>query len=321
MPDGHAHDLQVAERHLPAAGVAQDHRRQREAEQGDPADRLERLDQRPVAERRARPRVEEVDRHLGRVDLPQLERAARGAARRSRPCPAARRSTAPCRGARTSRQVSARSSHEWVVTTWPKKRPGGLEVVVVAVHARPRRGAGPARRSRMPALTATLRPVSSRTSGTSSRMRCIVRSSGPRTASTMQNSDAPSAAVSRAAAEHLVGVEERRGLHRRVERRRLASRSGSPRGSRRSWPTGSPRPRPRARTRPAAPRGPARPATAPTRRARGPASASSSPVEQAPLVEQRVPRRRGSPAGPRARDGQRPRSARPRRAPARTTAG
>src|SRR4051794_5214829 len=52
----------------------------------------------------------------------------------------------------------------------------------------------------MPALTATLSPVRSFTIGTSSRMRCIVRSSGPRTASTMQNSDAPSAAVSWAAA-------------------------------------------------------------------------------------------------------------------------
>ncbi len=52
----------------------------------------------------------------------------------------------------------------------------------------------------MPALTATLSPVRSRTSGTSSSSRCIVRSSGPRRARTMQNSEAPSAAVSAAAA-------------------------------------------------------------------------------------------------------------------------
>ena len=47
---------------------------------------------------------------------------------------------------------------------------------------------------------ATLRPVASWMSGTRSRMRCNVRSSGPRTARTRQNSDAPSAAVSAAAA-------------------------------------------------------------------------------------------------------------------------
>ena len=52
----------------------------------------------------------------------------------------------------------------------------------------------------MPALTAMLRPVSSRTIGTRSSSRCMVRSSGPRTARTMQNSEAPTAAVSRAAA-------------------------------------------------------------------------------------------------------------------------
>ena len=49
-----------------------------------------------------------------------------------------------------------------------------------------------------PALT-PLRPVRSWTIGTSSRIRCMVRSSGPRTASTMQNSEAPAALVSSAA--------------------------------------------------------------------------------------------------------------------------
>ena len=52
----------------------------------------------------------------------------------------------------------------------------------------------------MPAETATFRPVASRTRGTSSRIRSRVRSSGPRTARTMQNSVAPAAAVSAAAA-------------------------------------------------------------------------------------------------------------------------
>ena len=45
----------------------------------------------------------------------------------------------------------------------------------------------------------------------------MVRSSGPRTARTMQNSDAPRAAVSRAAVEDLVGIEEGGGLDRGVE--------------------------------------------------------------------------------------------------------
>ena len=78
----------------------------------------------------------------------------------------------------------------------------------------------------------------------------MVRSSGPRTASTMQNSEAPRAAVSRAAASTSSRVEEGRGLAPACRSGTTASRSGSPRGSRRSWPRGSPRSRPRARTRP-----------------------------------------------------------------------
>ena len=49
----------------------------------------------------------------------------------------------------------------------------------------------------------------------------MVRSSGPRTASTMQNSEAPAALVSSAAGQYLVGVEEGRGLDRGVEPGRL----------------------------------------------------------------------------------------------------
>ena len=52
---------------------------------------------------------------------------------------------------------------------------------------------------RIPALTATLRPVRSRTTGTASSNWRITRASGPRMASTMQNSDAPRRAVSSAA--------------------------------------------------------------------------------------------------------------------------
>ena len=51
--------------------------------------------------------------------------------------------------------------------------------------------------------------------------RLIVRSSGPFTASTMQNSVAPRALVSWAALQHLVGVEEGGGLHLGVELGRL----------------------------------------------------------------------------------------------------
>ena len=53
--------------------------------------------------------------------------------------------------------------------------------------------------------------------------RARVRSSGPRTASTMQNSEAPSRAVSSAAASSSSPVEQGRGPHRRVEAGRLAA--------------------------------------------------------------------------------------------------
>ena len=148
------------------------------------------------------------------------------------------------RRARAGRCRSARPS-VWVVTivgeeaTWPSRGCG-----CSGGHRR-RPGAGPARRSRMPALTATLMPAS--LAAPSARARgggAIVRSSGPRTASTMQNSVAPSRPSPRRRPQHLVGVEERRGLHRGLEREPTGCRSGSPRGSRRSWPTGSPRPRP-----------------------------------------------------------------------------
>ena len=87
-----------------------------------------------------------------------------------------------------------------------------------------------------------------------------------------------------------------------------ASRSGSPRDSPRSWPTGCPRPRPRARTRPGAPGGPATPAPSPTRRAATARPPSSSAVEEATLVEEgRCGGRRSAPGPPtgRARAGSR----------------
>ena len=181
--------------------------------------------------------------HLGGVELAQLQRGARRAARRSRPCPPALRSTAPCRASRTSRQVSARSSQLWVRDDAGESTTGPSRGCGCSGARRPSARRRAWSSVRMPADTATLSPVRSRTRGTSSSRRAMVRSSGPRTASTMQNSDAP----------------RRRGLGRGAPGPRrcrgrgwpspacrsatTASRSGSPRGIRPSWPTGCPRPR------------------------------------------------------------------------------
>jgi hypothetical protein len=51
----------------------------------------------------------------------------------------------------------------------------------------------------------------------------MIRSSGPRTASTMQNSLAPMSGGLTGGVEHLVRVEERGGQHRGVEARRLGT--------------------------------------------------------------------------------------------------
>ena len=104
---------------LASPGVAEDDPGQRQPEEGDPAHGLPGAYHRTVAERGPRPRVQEVDRDLRRVEVPQLEEELDplgvGLAH------ADERSAAqlhPVR--RTSRQVSARSSQEWVVTTSPK---------------------------------------------------------------------------------------------------------------------------------------------------------------------------------------------------------
>ena len=99
---------------------------------------------------------------------------------------------------RTKRQVSWRSSQLWVVTTWGKKdrEVSRLWLYRWTPPSASRRAWSSVSR---PALTATLRPVARRMTGTSSRMRVRVRSSGPRTARTRQNSDAPAALVSSAA--------------------------------------------------------------------------------------------------------------------------
>ena len=68
------HRLQRAQRDLAAAGDAQVGARVHEAEHAQRAQRVARLDERIARERRARPRVEEVDRHRVDVELAQRER-------------------------------------------------------------------------------------------------------------------------------------------------------------------------------------------------------------------------------------------------------
>ena len=72
MPDGHAHGLQLAERQLTTARVAEDHVGQPEPEHGDPADGVERPHRLANGQRSAGPRVEEVDGDFGRRQLGQL---------------------------------------------------------------------------------------------------------------------------------------------------------------------------------------------------------------------------------------------------------
>ena len=142
---------------------------------------------------------------------------------RSRPCRGARRSTAPCRWPRD--QLAGVPALVAVVgrDDLGEERPGRLEVVVVAVHA----AVGEALGLRLVEdagghghveaglvaddrhqLEDALHACARRGRGRPARCRTRWR---------------PSSAVSRAACEHLVGVEERRRLHRRVELRRLAA--------------------------------------------------------------------------------------------------
>ena len=102
-----------------------------------------------------------------------------------------------------------------------EERPRRLEVVVVAVHAALGEAPGLVLGEDAGADRHVEAGLARGRAGTSSRMRCMVRSSGPRTASTMQNSEAPSGRGLAGGGEDLVGVEERRGLDRRVEARRL----------------------------------------------------------------------------------------------------
>jgi hypothetical protein len=194
MPDG----LQVAQCDLAPAGVAEDHSGQGETEEGDPADGL------PGARPMGRSPGVCPGRGLrklrgtsvGSSSCSCTSSSTRWASVSPMPMRAPQHSSIPWR--RTRRQVSARSSQVWVVTMRgrtsatsrrcgcsgaPRPRPAAPPV--------PRSGAG-AHRHVEPGLLVD--------EGTSSRIRRMVRSSGPRTASTMQNSEAPSGGwVSRAA--------------------------------------------------------------------------------------------------------------------------
>ena len=94
-PAGQAECLELTERQLPAAGIAQDHTRKAEAQDRNPAQRFQRPHRPADGQRCARPGVEEIDRHLGRWPTPPTGRSAPSAARRSRPSQGARRSKAP----------------------------------------------------------------------------------------------------------------------------------------------------------------------------------------------------------------------------------
>ncbi len=69
-----AHALQLAEHAFAAAGEPEPRRRQHEAKQRDRLERFARCEQRLAAERRTGARVEEVDRHLARLERRELER-------------------------------------------------------------------------------------------------------------------------------------------------------------------------------------------------------------------------------------------------------
>ena len=69
-----AHRLELAEHTLAAAGEPDPRARHHEAEQRDRLERFSRREQRAVAERRARTRVEQVHRNLARFERRELER-------------------------------------------------------------------------------------------------------------------------------------------------------------------------------------------------------------------------------------------------------
>ncbi len=172
----------------------------------------------PVAERGARSGVEEVERHLGGLELAQLRRAARGAGRRSRPCRAAHRSTAPCRAALHEPAGVGPLVPGVGRDDGGEERLRRLEVVVVAVHA----ALGQAPGLVLGQDAGADRHVEARSRrgsrGTRSRMRCMRALVGA--AHGEHDAELGRAEGCRLAGrgEHLVGVEERGRLDRGVER-------------------------------------------------------------------------------------------------------
>ena len=180
------------------------------------------------------------------------------------PTRAPQHSSMPC--ARTSRQVSARSSQPWVVTTAREERACRLDVVVVAVHA-PRRQAPGLVVGEDAGRHGHVQPGALAHQGHELEEPGHDALVGPAHGEDDAELRGPQLGRLGRGGQDLVGVEEGRGLHRRVEARRLRAEVAVLGASPRSWPTGCPPPRRWARTTPAAPRGPPRRAPSPTRRA------------------------------------------------------
>src|SRR6266545_3880371 len=125
---------EIAEGDLPAAGVAQDRARQGEPERGDRPQRFPRVEQGPVPERGAGPRVEKVQRYLVRVELLEL----------GGKLGALFEALAETEDAAAADLHAGLAHHpQGVPTLLPgvrgddlrEVRPGGFQVVVVPVHA------------------------------------------------------------------------------------------------------------------------------------------------------------------------------------------
>ncbi len=136
----HPHRLQLAEHSLPAAGEAQPRRGQHEPEQGDRLERGPGRQQRLAGERRAGPRVQEVDRHLARCERRQLEREVDPLLERL-----AETEDAAAAQLHPRRRGSPGRLHPIVVgvrrADAREHRPAGLKVVVVSPY--PRGGESP----------------------------------------------------------------------------------------------------------------------------------------------------------------------------------
>ncbi len=126
--------MELAEGDLPPAGVAEDHPGQGQAEEGDPADGLERLHQRTVTHGGAGAGVEEVHRHLGRVDLAQLAQQLQslivGLAQAEKDPAAQLHSCVTNQSAGVGPLLPGMGGHHR-----GEERPGRLQIVVVAVEA------------------------------------------------------------------------------------------------------------------------------------------------------------------------------------------